>query len=160
MYWMTENLQRYLGSCLSDTEWTHMDIPLYPLHATLLRQQTSFSLRLIQPRCHKEHMRKALLPFSVKLYDHSALCDRHGIPHRLPLDLHEDIFKTTNTTKHFINAMCTIHTQCQSCYYCCYFSLFFITVFALSASVALVSIWPCNYQNNPFLWATNKERCM
>lgn len=44
-----------------------MENPSQQLHSTLLSQQSSFPLRLIQPRCHKELYRKSFPPFSMKL---------------------------------------------------------------------------------------------
>ncbi|KAK0142225.1 hypothetical protein N1851_020112 [Merluccius polli] len=46
--------------------------PSHPLHTTLDQLRSSFSNRLIQPRCKKERYRKSFLPTAIRLYNSSA----------------------------------------------------------------------------------------
>ncbi|TWW73670.1 hypothetical protein D4764_15G0010660 [Takifugu flavidus] len=47
---------------------TIMDSPSHPLHNTVDKLRSSFSNRLLQPRCSKERYRKSFLPSAIKLY--------------------------------------------------------------------------------------------
>jgi len=49
-----------------------MDNPSHPLHKTLDKLKSSFSNRLIQPRCSKERYRKSFLPTVIRLYNSST----------------------------------------------------------------------------------------
>ncbi|TWW80240.1 hypothetical protein D4764_01G0000550 [Takifugu flavidus] len=54
--------------------WTIMDNPSHPLHNTVDKLRSSFSSfsnRLLQPRCSKERYRKSFLPSAIKLYNSS-----------------------------------------------------------------------------------------
>jgi len=53
-----------------------MDNPSHPLHKILQGQQSSFSNRLIQLRCHKEQFKKSLLPFTIRLFNSSPIGHR------------------------------------------------------------------------------------
>ena len=46
--------------------------PSHPLHTTLDQLRSSFSNRLIQPRCKKERYRKSFLPTAIRLYNTST----------------------------------------------------------------------------------------
>ncbi|TWW81868.1 hypothetical protein D4764_01G0016830 [Takifugu flavidus] len=48
---------------------TIMDSPSHPLHNTVDKLRSSFSNRLLQPRCSKERYRKSFLPSAIKLYN-------------------------------------------------------------------------------------------
>ncbi|TWW67677.1 hypothetical protein D4764_02G0007180 [Takifugu flavidus] len=48
-----------------------MDNPSHPLHNTVDKLRSSFSSRLLQPRCSKERYRKSFLPSAIKLYNSS-----------------------------------------------------------------------------------------
>ncbi|TWW52968.1 hypothetical protein D4764_0216870 [Takifugu flavidus] len=50
---------------------TIMDNPSHPLHNTVDKLRSSFSNRLLQPRCSKERDRKSFLPSAIKLYKSS-----------------------------------------------------------------------------------------
>ncbi|TWW53956.1 hypothetical protein D4764_0170350 [Takifugu flavidus] len=50
---------------------TIMDSPSHPLHNTVDKLRSSFSSRLLQPRCSKERDRKSFLPSAIKLYNSS-----------------------------------------------------------------------------------------
>ncbi|TWW63550.1 hypothetical protein D4764_03G0005580 [Takifugu flavidus] len=50
---------------------TIMDSPSHPLHNTVDKLRSSFSNRLLQPRCSKERDRKSLLPSAIRLYNSS-----------------------------------------------------------------------------------------
>ena len=50
-----------------------MDNPSHPLHKILQGQQSSFSNRLIQLRCHKERFKKSFLSFTIRLLNSSPL---------------------------------------------------------------------------------------
>jgi len=43
----------------------------HPLHETLVQQTSSFSRRLLLPRCTTEHHRKSFLPVVINLYNAS-----------------------------------------------------------------------------------------
>lgn len=49
-----------------------MDHPSHPLHKTLDKLRSSFSHRLIQPRCSKERYRKSFLPTAIRLFNSST----------------------------------------------------------------------------------------
>ncbi|TWW65156.1 hypothetical protein D4764_21G0000560 [Takifugu flavidus] len=50
---------------------TIMDSPSHPLHNTVDKLRSSFSNRLLQPRCSKERYRKSFLPSAIRLYNSS-----------------------------------------------------------------------------------------
>ncbi|TWW79918.1 hypothetical protein D4764_10G0009480 [Takifugu flavidus] len=50
---------------------TIMDSPSHPLHNTVDKLRSSFSSRLLQPRCSKERYRKSFLPSAIRLYNSS-----------------------------------------------------------------------------------------
>ncbi|TWW78270.1 hypothetical protein D4764_11G0003910 [Takifugu flavidus] len=50
---------------------TIMDNPSHPLHNTVEKLRSSFSSRLLQPRCSKERYRKSFLPSAIRLYNSS-----------------------------------------------------------------------------------------
>lgn len=85
---------RHLSRWGSGGHWTNCSpsrtIPLThstPLHSALPSQKSSFPLRLIRTRCHKERFRKSFPPFAMKLYNNSSFCgswthlSAHKIPH-------------------------------------------------------------------------------
>ncbi|TWW67116.1 hypothetical protein D4764_02G0001570 [Takifugu flavidus] len=50
---------------------TIMDNPSHPLHNTVDKLRSSFSNRLLQPRCSKERYRKSFLLSAIRLYNSS-----------------------------------------------------------------------------------------
>ena len=56
-----------------------MDNPSHPIHKTLDKLKSSFSNRLIQPRCSKERYRKSFLP-AIRLYNSSTCHLLHSAP--------------------------------------------------------------------------------
>ncbi|TWW77449.1 hypothetical protein D4764_12G0008390 [Takifugu flavidus] len=50
---------------------TIMENPSHPLHNTVDKLRSSFSSRLLQPRCSKERYRKSFLPSTIRLYNSS-----------------------------------------------------------------------------------------
>ena len=50
-----------------------MDHPSHPLHKTLDKLRSSFSHRLIQPRCSKERYRKSFLPTAIRLFNSTSV---------------------------------------------------------------------------------------
>ncbi|TWW56005.1 hypothetical protein D4764_09G0010550 [Takifugu flavidus] len=50
---------------------TIMDNPSHPLHNTMDKLRSSFSNRLLEPRCSKERYRKSFLPSAIRLYNSS-----------------------------------------------------------------------------------------
>ena len=48
-----------------------MDNASHPLHDTLVRQRSTFSNRLILPRCTTERHRRSFLPTAIRLYNDS-----------------------------------------------------------------------------------------
>ncbi|TWW55995.1 hypothetical protein D4764_09G0010450 [Takifugu flavidus] len=50
---------------------TVMDNPSHPFHNTVDKLRSSFSTRLLQPRCSKERYRKSFLPSAIRLYNTS-----------------------------------------------------------------------------------------
>ncbi|XP_059802691.1 40S ribosomal protein S24 isoform X1 [Hypanus sabinus] len=48
-----------------------LDNVSHPLHNVLVRHRSTFSQRLIPPRCNTEHRKKSFLPVAIKLYNSS-----------------------------------------------------------------------------------------
>ena len=51
-----------------------LDNTSHPLHDLLVRQQSSFSIRLIQICCSEEWYRRSFVPTAIALYNTSPLC--------------------------------------------------------------------------------------
>ena len=51
--------------------WKILDSVSHPLHDVLVRHRSTFSERLIPPKCMTERHRKSFLPVAIKLYNSS-----------------------------------------------------------------------------------------
>ena len=64
---LTEVMERRMLSRLQDI----MDNTFHPLHSVLDNHRSTFSARLIPPRCTTERHRKSFLPVAIRLYNSS-----------------------------------------------------------------------------------------
>ena len=51
--------------------WVILQYGSLPLHNALVKQRSTFSQRLIAPKCITEHHRESFLPVAIKLYSSS-----------------------------------------------------------------------------------------